>query len=412
MPQMSGFGRFRRSVHAPPEWQMEHLERHFSDVKGLFVNHLGDDPPAGLDHQSWRMYRAHHSRTNSAASSRSSDMGRPYTVAEEYLDVKTGTRISRGFCASTTSSANSSFKEGSGHYRRDSNLSSLSMTSPNSDTDPKYVCRTSRAGPFSRRVSQQGSTVSMIGLAAIQETQEAGPQPTRKFEKPCEFDNMGNSESAVASDDDEDNELDWTDMLEVGGASQPSNLAKQLERTSISKAGSNARPTLIRQRTTSDEKNGSRGLKRAIFERKSRRTATRLPSQQHQLQRKQTGSMAKLAKEKPDETEFEKRNIGPAGCLTSGDWSKGIDLPTKLSGVAPMQISTKKSSASPDSGSDRMASAISSPEQIASHILSSTRSDTSHETLFIARQCKEEAQPSYRGRYRSGTASTIRPGHC
>ncbi|KEF57208.1 uncharacterized protein A1O9_07398, partial [Exophiala aquamarina CBS 119918] len=290
MPQMSGFGRFRRSVDAPPEWQMEHLERHFYDVKGLFVSHLGDDPPAGLDHQSWRMYKAHHSRTNSAASSRSSDMGRPPTVAEEYLDLKTGTRISRGFCASTTSSANSSFKEGSGHYRRDSNLSSLSMTSPNSDVDQKFNPRTNRSGLFSRRFSQQGSTASMIGLAAIQETQETGPQPARKFEKPCEFDMIGTTESAVASDDDEDNELDWTDMLEVGGATQSSNLAAQLEKASISRTGSNARPTLTRQRTISNERNGSRGLKRAIFERgKSRRMATRVPSQQrHQLQRKQS----------------------------------------------------------------------------------------------------------------------------
>jgi len=413
MPQMRGFGRYRRSVDAPVEWQMEHLDRHFSDVKGLIVNHLGDNPPAGLDQHSWRMYRAHHSRTNSAASSRSSDRDRPNTVAEEYFDIKTGTRVSRGFCASTTSSANSSFKEGSSHYRRDSNLSSLSMTSPNSDIDQKYTCRTSRSAQFGRRVSQQGSSVSMIGLAAIQETQETGLQPIRKLEKPCVFDDVGNTESAVASDDDEDNELDWTDMLEVGGATQTSNLAKQLERTSISKTGSNTRPSLIRQRTTSDEKNGSRGLKRRIFERgRPGRAAVRVPAQHHQLQRKQTESTTKLAKERAQEAECEKTHARSAEHLTSGENSKAINLSAKLSGMDPLPIPKKISSTSGDSGSDRMASAVSSPEQIASHILSSTRSDTSHETLFISRQCKEEAQPSFRGRYRSGTASTIRPGHC
>jgi hypothetical protein len=412
MPQMSGFGRYRRSVDAPPEWQLEHLERHLYDVKGLLVNHLGDDPPAGLDPQSWRMYRAHHSRAGSAASSRSSDMGRPHTLAEEYLDLKTGTRISRGFCASTTSSANSSFKEGSGHYRRDSTLSSVSMTSPTSDVDQKYVRRPSRPASF-RRVSQQGSTTSMIGLAAILETQETGPHPIRKYEKPCEFDDLGNTESAVASDDDEDNEFDWADMLEVGGAIEPSNLAKQLERKSISKAGSNARPMLIRQRTTSDEKNSSRGLKRTIFERaKSRRAAIRVPSHQLQLQKKQTGSTAKLVKEKPEEIESEKRNIKPARGLTSGDWSKKIELPTKPTDTEPSQNSAKESAVSADSCRGRMASPTPSPEQIASQILASTRSDTSHETLFTTCQPKEEIRAPCRGRYRSGTVSTIRPGHC
>lgn len=409
---MSGFGRYRRSVDAPPEWQLEHLERHLYDVKGLLENHLGDDPPAGLDPQSWRMYRAHHSRAGSAASSRSSDIARPHTMAEEYLDLKTGTRISRGFCASTTSSANSSFKEGSGHYRRDSNLSSMSMTSPTSDVDQKYVRRPSRTGSF-RRVSQQGSTTSMIGLAAILETQETGPHPVRKYEKPCEFDELGNTDSAVASDDDEDNDFDWADMLEVGGAIQPSNIAKQLERTSISKPGSNARPMLIRQRTTSDEKNGSRGLKRTIFERsKSRRAGIRVPSHQIQLQKKPTGSTAKLVKEKPEEIENENRNIKSAKRLTSGDCAKKIDIPSKLPVVEPSQNSTKESVASADSGRSPMAGAAQSPEQIASQILASTRSDTSHETLFMPCQPKEEIRATCQGRYRSGTVSTIRPGYC
>ena len=418
MPQMSGFGRFRRSIDATPEWQMEHLDRHFSDCRGLYVNQFGDHPPAGLDLPSWRMYRAQHSRTASAASSRSSDAGRYPTVPEEYLDMKTGTRISRGFCPSTTSSANSSFKEGYGCHRRNSNLSSLSMTSPASDVDQKFARRPSRSAP-SRRVSQQGSTVSMSGLGSIMETQESLTQPLRKIEKPCEFDDAGNSENAVASDDDdndnedeEDTGNDWNDVLEVNGANRPSNLTKGLKKLSMTKPGSNARPMLTRQRTISDEKNGSRGLKRTIFERtKSRKAVGRVSTNTH-VHKKPVATASKLAKEKPEQIGVEKLNPQATRPSTSSVLPQKMEIPKKRTGAAPSENSAKDSCTSVGTGNDDFVSASPSPEQMASHILASTRSDTSHETLFMAGPLKEAPQMPCRGRYRSGTATTIRPGIC
>ncbi|KAK5051407.1 hypothetical protein LTR84_003059 [Exophiala bonariae] len=410
MPQLSGFGRFRRSIDATTEWQMEHLDRHFADCKGLFANQFGDLPPAGLDLPSWRMYRAQHSRTASAASTRSSEAGRYVTRPEEYLDIKTGTRISRGFCPSTTSSANSSFKEGYGYHRRDSNLSSLSMTSPTSDVDQKFVRRTSRPAS-SRRVSQQGSTASMSGLGSIMESQEALPQVLRKLEKPCEFDEMGNNENAVASDDDDDEEdegssNDWSDVLEFNGANRQSNLTKGLQQLSMSKAGPNAKPVLTRQRTISDDKNGSRGLKRTIFERtKSRKPVSRI-STHPQLHKKPTAVVSKLVKDKVEQT-LSYQATSP----TASGISQHIEIPKKRTGTTFSQSSGKSSCTSPTPGTDGFVTATPSPEHVASHILASTRSDTSHETLFIGGLPKEGIHTPCRGRYRSGTATTIRPGH-
>lgn len=391
---------------------MEHLDRHLYDVKSLLVNQPGDHPPAGLDPQSWRMYRAHHSRNASAASSRSSDVGRPSTVPEEYLDMKTGTRISRGFCPSTTSSANSSFKEGYSYYRRDSNLSSLSMTSPTSDVDQKFLRRSNRPVP-SRRTSRQGSTCSMTGLGSILETHEALPQPLRKIEKPCEFNDMDNSENAVASDDDEEaDNLDWNDVLEVNGAAQQSNLSKGLRRMPIPRAGPSARPLLTRQRTSSDEKNGSRGLKRTIFERtKSRRTVTRVPTQT-QLQKKPMPCATKSVKESSEEIEIEKRDLQTARRSASSALSQKMDIPRKRTGVEFSEKSMQASGISVDTGKSGCINATPSPEQMASHALASSRSDTSHETLFISGQPKQGFHTPCRGRYRSGTTTTIRPGHC
>lgn len=240
LPEMTGFGRYRRAVNASRDWQLERAERSLHEMKTFVFSHLGDCPPAGMDADIWRGFNAQHSRSSSIASS----------VSSSSVEETTGTKISRGFCASTTSSAASSFKDPASQHRRDSNLSKTSMTSPSSDGDTKSIRPSSRA-PFSRHAS----TASISPLAVISELQEMAANPQRKMEKACRFYGNANNESAVASDEDE--EFAWNDMLELGGGA--SNLSKRLhQRTSSSKSKANVKPTLTRQRTISQERPKSR----------------------------------------------------------------------------------------------------------------------------------------------------------
>ncbi|KAK5279321.1 hypothetical protein LTR40_007979, partial [Exophiala xenobiotica] len=214
LPEMTGFGRYRRAVNASRDWQLDRAERSLHEMKTFVFDQLGDCPPAGMDADIWRGFRAQHSRSSSIASS----------VSSSSVEEITGTKISRGFCASTTSSAASSFKDLASQHRRDSNLSKTSITSPSSDGDSKPIRPSSRA-PFSRHAS----TTSISPLAVISELQEMAANPERKTEKACRFYENANNESAVASDEDE--EFAWNDMLELGGGA--SNISKRLhQRTS------------------------------------------------------------------------------------------------------------------------------------------------------------------------------------
>ncbi|KIW91295.1 uncharacterized protein Z519_08191 [Cladophialophora bantiana CBS 173.52] len=246
MPEMTGFGKYRRAVNASPEWQLEHLHKHLYDMSDIICGHLGSQPPVGLDPETWNQYRTQHSRTTSFVSSRSSTTGLGVNASTEYLDPVTGTRITRGFSASTTSSAASSFKEGSISFRRDSSYSKSSMASPISDGDARGSRRPSRNSSY------HTSITSMSHLAAISETQEPFPIFGRKIEKPCEFDANGSTENAVASD--EDDELEWEDMLEVGGAII-SNLTQRLDRTSSSRTMPHTKSALTRPRTKRQRSN-------------------------------------------------------------------------------------------------------------------------------------------------------------
>ncbi|KAK5455315.1 hypothetical protein LTS15_006035 [Exophiala xenobiotica] len=240
LPEMTGFGRYRRAVNASRDWQLDRAERSLHEMKTFVFDQLGDCPPVGMDAEIWRGFRAQHSRSSSIASS----------VSSSSVEETTGTKISRGFCASTTSSAASSFKDLASQHRRDSNLSKTSITSPSSDGDSKPI-RPSNRAPFSRHAS----TTSISPLAVISELQEMAANPQRKTEKACRFYENANNESAVASDEDE--EFAWNDMLELGGGA--SNLSKRLhQRTSSSKSKANVKPTLTRQRTISQERPKSR----------------------------------------------------------------------------------------------------------------------------------------------------------
>ncbi|EXJ86093.1 hypothetical protein A1O1_06462 [Capronia coronata CBS 617.96] len=396
MPQMTGFGRYRRAINAPAQWQMDHLHQNMHDMGTVIVNHLGDCPPAGLDVETWREYRTQHSRTSSLGSSRSSSSGPGQTVATEYLDTTTGTRVSRGFCPSNTSSAASSFRDGSGNYRRDSNMSKASMTSPISDADPEQHPRQSRVSPY-----RHTSVTSISPLTAISETQEAYNTATRKVEKPCEFDQGDNNENAVASDEDDD--LDWSDMLVVGGGNA-SNLTKRLERTSSTV---NTRLVLTKQRTNSQERPKSRTSKRAVPDRsKTIKAATRPAQRRVQLQRKQSDSidLVPATSFQPAQKESKRQTHRSRAAVVVKPQSENDDLLVRKQ--APKEgVTQQKTIAYIER--DQHDSTTASPSPVTDFGAVLLQSDTSNETLFTGHARNTMQSPSRGKRDRSNTVCRI-----
>lgn len=402
MPQMTGFGRYRRAVDASAQWQLEQIHRSLQDMgglSGLVINHLGDCPPAGLDPDTWREYRAQHSRASSIASSRSSGSGFMMGSASEYLDTNTGTRVYRGFSSSTTSSAASSLRENSVHYRRDSGLSKASMTSPSSDGDVRRGHRSSRSSPY-----RLPSAPSMSHLTSISEMHEAVPNVLRKIEKPCEFDESGDTENALASDDedDEDDEFDWADMLEVGGGNT-SNLTKRIERIS-SHGLQNSRPAFIRQRTTSSERQKARPAKKALPDRsRNTKPALRpgLGQRRLQYQKKQTDlpELSIQQTEKLQQAENMRKHPKENDVETG---QEQVDNPRPLTpnhsvpNMLQEAINKKDASATP------------SPVELIEDGATSFRSETSNENLCAGDAHNLDSLVVARQRKRSNTVRRVR----
>ena len=284
MPQMSGFGRYRHSVEADAQWRLERLDKNLRDLRGTGVIDFVAEPPVGLDKATWDQYKDQHYRAISFTSSESSDSDGALAGANHYLD-KDGTRISRGFHPSSASSANSSYKDGNGSFRRDSTPGPLLPAGRAPEGDWRLVRRGNRTLPLiqsTQRSSRHASATSIPALTAINEVYDEGRVAIRKYEGPCEIHENGNTESALASDDedeDEDEDEDWTDMVIGGGRRHISNLTRQLQRTSAYQKEMGGRPKPIRRRTTSDERHVAFATKETTTEkRRLVRTASRVSS--------------------------------------------------------------------------------------------------------------------------------------
>ena len=126
LPQMIGFGKYRRAVDASTSWQLNHLEQKLNHDGDIIAKFLGDEPPMGLDADVWHQYRTtrirHLKDSPSTASSIYRSPARSSSapisdVASEYTDPTTGTKVVRGFTISksittsrTTSAASSVIK--------------------------------------------------------------------------------------------------------------------------------------------------------------------------------------------------------------------------------------------------------------------------------------------------------------
>lgn len=127
LPELTGFGAYRRGAHASISWQLNHLEEKFKNDGDIIAQFLGDHPPLGTDAKVWQEYckrnaHKHKSRQASVHTFRSSrspssaaSSAPKVDACSEYTDPKTGTKVYRGFSTSQSITiSNSSSPAGSG----------------------------------------------------------------------------------------------------------------------------------------------------------------------------------------------------------------------------------------------------------------------------------------------------------
>ena len=124
---MAGFGDYRHSKNATPEWHAKQLQRRLGDLPTI-VGRLGDFRLAQPDPETWANFQEESARRQSFASTKTSTTTSSDDPPEGIIDPLTGTLIQRGFAPSTTTSAASSYKEStSSHLRKDSGLATTSI---------------------------------------------------------------------------------------------------------------------------------------------------------------------------------------------------------------------------------------------------------------------------------------------
>ena len=119
MPEMTGFGKYRRAANASVDWQLERLEQNFKNDGDIIADFLGDQPPFGLDPNVWKQYRetrvqklkdCRRSSNQTYSSSRTSPSNGAagptvLDAATEYVCPDTGTKVVRGFSISPSTIA-------------------------------------------------------------------------------------------------------------------------------------------------------------------------------------------------------------------------------------------------------------------------------------------------------------------
>lgn len=234
---MTGLGRYRTSVAADPEWRAEYFKKQLSGLDGLdkMVSELDMSGINGMSNQEWQVLAGTQSRRGSAISSNSTlTTASSAGTQEPTIDPRSGARISRGFSPPAPSSARSSFNV---HSRKNSTLSVISKPDEGQvvsiNCSPVSLSDRRGSGPLST-INELQSSVGML------------PDVVKKVQRPCEFTDAGNTESAVASDA-EDDDAAWTDEVESARVSAITQMLKEGKKPEPV-------PNLMKVRTNSNDK--------------------------------------------------------------------------------------------------------------------------------------------------------------
>jgi len=245
---MKGNFRYRHAAAAEPEWRKEYFRKQVYGLDGLnsMLSELDMKDTTGMSDEEWQVLTGAGPRRDSTASSRSTRTASTSSLRDP-AEPQAEPRVFRGFSPSRSSSTRSSF-----HSRKNSSLSVMNLPPEPDVAALQKTLRRQSTGPLhERKASGPLSTIN-----EIQSTTTAANTILNKLAKPCEFDEKGDPDSAVASEDEDEA---WSDVA----ATQPSSVSAI---TQMLKEGKKPEPQpgLTRVRTTSIDKKRGRGSTASI----------------------------------------------------------------------------------------------------------------------------------------------------
>lgn len=288
---MKGIGRYRTAVAADPRWRTEHFRKQISGLDGLenMVSELDMTDVNGLSCEEWQALAGAGPRRDSGISSNSTCTTSSVGVQDPVIDPHSGARVSRGFSPSASSSNRSSFNA---HSRKGSTLSMANgQKTVEAQLIPKSPPRQKFALAAERRISGPLSTINELqsNISSINDV-------PKKMEKPCDFSDRGDPDSAVASDIDEE---EWTDENEPSRVSAITQMLKEGRKLET-------QPGLTRTRTTSSDKKRGRGSTTSIDRSRTIRANTTNPRR-----KKSRGQQVSHQRMKSDEKKLDNTVASP-----------------------------------------------------------------------------------------------------
>lgn len=296
---MSGFGRYRVAVNADPQWRLQHMRRQVKDIEHLqgMTANLDMEAVTGLSNEDWQAFTGSGSRRGSTVSSLGTKTDSSTSPFEP------GRRVTLGFSPSGSSSRSSQI--GYTHLRKGSSLSTMNL--PDETGSPPT------ANPLKRTSTMLSERRGSANLSTIEELHATTAMVTEgrcKIERPCEFADKGDPDSAVASDAEDDEA--WTDVAET----QPSQVSAITQMLKEGKIQQQPQTALTRVRTSSSDKKRRRGstanLDRSRTIRAPRPDPTRRQSKSKSMHEKGT-SDSKKSNESADEETAEATDKSPPG---------------------------------------------------------------------------------------------------
>lgn len=222
-----GFGRYTTAVDASPAWRVKHLSERVLNLGPNLGTPLNVAELCGINQDEWCEVEQELRRHNTSSST-DADSVSSYASSTTSIDPQTGTKIARGFLPGAVSNLSSTCRE-------TTTLDSIEELQP---------CRVHK----------------------------------KKVEKPCEFAQVVNSESAIASDASDDE--DWADLPSMRVISRISSLSQMLEEQKRADSECALQRTSTNSSTTSKRSDSSSSISRGMIRNrtvKSLRSSTRRP---------------------------------------------------------------------------------------------------------------------------------------
>jgi hypothetical protein len=195
MPEYEGHGRYRLARNVTDERRLECFRKHNASFTDFMLEQVRELDIPGVKPAVRDAFMDEKRRKEEAFKNRFDGTKQAEYIDTQNVDFRRGSLVTRGFSSSTLGSSCSS--------------SALSSRRKSSSQSSALAENNTRA--TSRQSSNDQNNLS-TSLHKIDDTVAVANFNRSKIEKPCEFNGKGDPDSAVASDDDDD---EWSDAPSV-----------------------------------------------------------------------------------------------------------------------------------------------------------------------------------------------------